>query len=525
MRKFSEIKAIIYCRVSDPKQASIRGDGLRSQERTCRDYAERMGYEVVAVFTDTMTGSTVKRPGLEEMISFVRKHKKDIVVIIDHQSRLNREMYDYLRLRKKLKELGGILEYPTMKFEETAAGQLMENMVAVTSQYQRQQNAEQTLSRMKARMLNGYAVFQAPTGYEYREDLGPGKILAPVEPLASVVREALEGFAWGTLETQADVVRFLQENPLFPRDRYGNVRHQRVSDMLRQPLYAGYVEAPKWDISLRPAKHKALVSFETWMRIQEKLDGKIKVPRKKNIAQDFPLRGHVVCADCGTPLTSCWSKGMGGRYAYYLCPKRGCESYGKSTRKEKLEGEFEELLKSVEPGEGLFQLASAMFADMWAYRVSQAQAHKKALSAKILKVEKDIAQYTKQILNVRSEGAIQALDTQISQLHAEKLLIQEKMATSGAPVRSFDDALRTALLFLGNPWKLWASGQLSDRQTVLKLVFPQRLEYARNSGLRTPILSLPFKLLADISGGESKMARPAGFEPAASASGGQRSIH
>ncbi|MCB9982124.1 MAG: recombinase family protein [Rhodospirillales bacterium] len=512
MKTDSQKLAVIYCRVSDPKQASIRGDGLHSQERTCRDYALRNNYEVIEVFTDTQTGGDMKRPGLVALRAYLKKHK-GLIVIVDHTSRLSRDLLDYLLLREELRNRGVKLECPSMPLTDTAAAQLMDKLVATFSDYHRHQNAEQTLSRMKARMLNGYSVFQAPIGYEYRDDIGPGKILAPVEPLATIIRQALEGFAWGTLETQADVVRFLESQPHFPKDRYGRVRHQRVTDILRQPLYAGYLEHKKWDISLRPAQHKEIVSFETWMRVQEKLDGKIKVPRKKNIAEDFPLRGHVVCADCGTPLTSCWSKGMGGRYAYYLCPKRGCESYGKSTRREILEGEFEELLKTVQPSEGLFKLASAMFADIWAYRLTQAQAGKKALAAKLLQVEKDITQYTKQILNVRSEGAIQALDTQIDQLHAEKILIQEKMAKSGEPARSFDDALRTALLFLGNPWKLWSSGQLSDRQTVLKLVFPQRLEYVRNSGLRTPILSLPFKLLADISGGENKMARPRGFEP------------
>jgi DNA invertase Pin-like site-specific DNA recombinase len=42
MTKDAIQKAIIYCRVSDAKQKT-RGDGLGSQETTCRLYAERMG--------------------------------------------------------------------------------------------------------------------------------------------------------------------------------------------------------------------------------------------------------------------------------------------------------------------------------------------------------------------------------------------------------------------------------------------------------------------------------------------------
>ena len=49
---------------------------------------------------------------------------------------------------------------------------------------------------------------------------------------------------------------------------------------------------------------------------------------------------------------------------------------------------------------------------------------------------------------------------------------------------------------------------------MLKLVFLERLPYDRKSGFRTAETTLPFKALEYISGGESKMARPAGLEPA-----------
>ncbi len=58
------------------------------------------------------------------------------------------------------------------------------------------------------------------------------------------------------------------------------------------------------------------------------------------------------CADCGTPLTACWSKSRtGAKHPYFHCPKRGCENYGKSIRLDKIEGEFEALLQSVQPNE------------------------------------------------------------------------------------------------------------------------------------------------------------------------------
>jgi site-specific DNA recombinase len=47
---------------------------------------------------------------------------------------------------------------------------------------------------------------------------------------------------------------------------------------------------------------------------------------------------------------------------------------------------------------------------------------------------------------------------------------------------------------------------------VLKLAFAERLAYTRNEGFRTAVPALPFKVLADMESGKSKMARPERFE-------------
>lgn len=64
--------AIIYCRISSLKQASA-GDGLNSQEHRCRQYAAQKGYEVEAVFPDSITGGGdyLKRPGMVALLSYL----------------------------------------------------------------------------------------------------------------------------------------------------------------------------------------------------------------------------------------------------------------------------------------------------------------------------------------------------------------------------------------------------------------------------------------------------------------------
>jgi site-specific DNA recombinase len=389
----------------------------------------------------------------------------------------------------------------------------VENIHATFAQHFRQKNAEQTTRRMRARVMNGYWPFQAPVGYEYHSVKDRGRMLRRKEPEASVVREALEGFADGRFDTQADVMRFLQDHPLFPKDRSGIVRNQRVSILLRNPVYAGYIEVPKWNIALREGQHEGLISFQAFRRIQDKLEGKTTAPRRRNINEDFPLRGYVLCADCGTPLTACWSKGRISRHPYYLCPKRGCDSYGKSIRRERIESEFATLLQSAQPSEKLFTVAERMLRKWWDGLLANGEDQKRALAAQLGKIERDVEKLLERILDVSEPRVLAAFEDRVRRLEDEKIVLRERMAKGSRPASNYDQTLRTALAFLANPWNLWRSGCFEERRTVLKLMFAERLRYARNEGFRTANLTLPFKVLGALKPGENKMARPKGFEP------------
>ena len=168
---------------------------------------------------------------------------------------------------------------------------------------------------MRSRILNGYWPFHAPVGFRHQASRGRGKILVPDEPLASIVREGLEGYASGRFQSQAEVQRFFEGHPASPKDGKGKVRSQLVTDILTRVTYAGYVEAPSWGISRREGQHEGLITLTTFHKIQERRAGVAKTPKRKDISEDFLLRGFVECGDCGSPLRGSWSRGRhGGRY-------------------------------------------------------------------------------------------------------------------------------------------------------------------------------------------------------------------
>ncbi|MGA0542951.1 hypothetical protein ACO2Q5_20320 [Neotabrizicola sp. VNH66] len=123
-----------------------------------------------------------------------------------------------------------------------------------------------------------------------------------------------------------------------------------------------------------------------------------------------------------------------------------------------------------------------------------------------------MAQLLERILDASLPSVIAAYEKKISRLEDEKLLIREKMATATRPASSLDKTPRTALDFLANPWKLWKSDRLEDKQTVLKLAFADRPRHTRKRGFRTADLSMPFKILTQVSGAKSLVAEGMGLK-------------
>ncbi len=108
--KHDDKRAVIYCRVSTTEQAK-EGNSLITQERACREYAERTGYTVTKVFVDSgESAKTADRPELKEMLSFCSKAAKNNIsaVIVYKLDRLARNTNGHSHIRVTLKHGGTV---------------------------------------------------------------------------------------------------------------------------------------------------------------------------------------------------------------------------------------------------------------------------------------------------------------------------------------------------------------------------------------------------------------------------------
>ena len=306
MSETEPIPAVIYCRVSTEKQAK-EGHGLESQESRCRDHAEAKGYQVEAVFPDDISGGVdfMERPGMCALLSFIDAQlHKSFVVIFDDLKRFARDTRFHLDLRDAFRARGAQVECLNYQFGETPEDEFAETIHAAQGKLERLQTRRQTIQKMKARISAGYWCSVPPRGYKFEKTKEHGKLLVRDEPLASIVTEAIEGYASGRFQGRVEVKCFLEQQPEFPKTRHGEVTHQQTYRILTNPLYAGHLTLEKWNLHLVPEKHEALVSFDTYRRVQDRLNGTAYAPARKDLSEDFPLRGFITCACCEKPMTA-----------------------------------------------------------------------------------------------------------------------------------------------------------------------------------------------------------------------------
>ncbi|MBO9466727.1 recombinase family protein [Tropicibacter sp. R15_0] len=503
-QKNSPDKAVIYCRVSSRAQET-EGHGLTGQETRCREYASSKGYDVVAVFPDTISGGLdfMKRPGMVALLSFLEAQPDEkFVVIFDDPKRFARSTRFHLDLREALRKRGASIECLNFKFEEDSPeGEFIETIIAAQGELERKQNGRQVGQKMKARMQNGFWIHNPPIGYRYETHPGRGKVLVPNPPFDSIIREAFHGFASGRFQTQAEVMRFFESFPDFPRNKHGQIKQQRVTDILTQPVYTGHICSETYGIKWLKAQHEPLISLETFEKVQERRDGAAYAPKRKNIGDEFALRGIAVCGGCNVPLRSSLARGkMGKRYPYYLCQTKTCDHYGKSIRRDVLEGEVGKLIKDLQPSPGLIALARAMFRKAWDARDAQAKTIRAAATRQIKAIEKETATLLNRIMGATNTQVIAAYETKLAEMEKEKAILAEKRDNQIVPTGTFEEKLEPLLLFLSNPLKLWDSGSVFARRAVLKLAFADRITYDRINGPRTPEMSFLFKALSGLSG-------------------------
>jgi site-specific DNA recombinase len=137
------VKVAIYCRVSTEEQDADK------QEDACKEYCNKVGYEIYKVYKDVISGSVTSRPEFNILIEDMRHYKFDCVMVTK-LDRLGRSLQHLLTLFEEFKGKGVNFIAITQNIDTTtAAGKLQMQIMGAFAEFERNIIRERTIEGMK----------------------------------------------------------------------------------------------------------------------------------------------------------------------------------------------------------------------------------------------------------------------------------------------------------------------------------------------------------------------------------------
>lgn len=484
-----EVRALIYCRVSSDRQAS-EGHGLESQEQRCISFVEQRGYTLEKVFKDAASGGGgyTSRPGQVALLQTIDKfpHRK-FVVIVDDISRIARDVRGHFELRAILRAQDVPIESPNYEFNDTDEGEVMETVMASFSQYHRKSNRRQVIQKMKARLEKGYWTFGSKKGYDMLKNPTHGKLAVPNNEGLKMLKPAFERFADGTLVRKIDVCRFLVDCGFWKKQRPDKYIDKLVGFM-KDPFYCGDIVYPQWEISRRAGQHEGIISIETYDRMQVRLRKENAGARiRVDISPEFPLRGLLICSECGRHLTGAWTKGHSRKYAYYYCQYRECPIYSKMLKRDSVQDDFHALLERNCLKKEVADLVTLVFDRVWDQEVQSLKQREAADENEARQMKEKVCGLSNLLLGAgnKSEAIQRVFESQLEETAVRLQQLEHQIAHRRDLAIPYRTALEKATGMLRKPVSIWDSVDTLEKHRLFFFLFETKLAYAKETGYRT----------------------------------------
>ncbi len=491
-------KALIYCRVSSERQVN-EGHGLDSQEARCMRRAAELGLEVDHVFRDEgVSGRLFDRPAMHKLIGYIDEHPiNNFVVIFDDLSRFARDVRAHIKLRREFDSRGVQLNCLNLNLEDTEEGELVEYMMASVHQYDVKKNRRQVLQKMGARLEAGYWPFASKKGYTTTAVTGHGKMQIRNHE-GDVLAEAMEGFASGLYTRKIDVVRFLMSTGFWTKQR-AEKYITKITEILKDPFYAGYIEYPAWDVERVKGKHEGIISLETFELIQKRLSKTDFNKRVRiDISPDFPLRGLIIHDECKGHITSgYYPNGKGSRYRKYVCHTKNCPTYNKPFTADIVEERFDAVLKGGALKKEIDAVVKEMFNRVWKDEVGKLQRGEDSLEQQKRAHENKLAGLTDLLLKAKTDPVKKNLEKQIED-EASELERITNQSISGVDLQiPYQTALVKVTLLLKKPDVAWKKLNIHEKHGLFFFLFQEKLSYSITEGYQTQEIPYSARLFSD----------------------------
>ena len=309
----------------------------------------------------------------------------------------------------------------------------------------------------------------APKGY-LNARTSEGKATLTPDPLTSpIIQKIFRDYGTG-LYSLEDVRRKYSKKLKISRNG--------LSCVLKNPTYMGKIlirATKKEDEMLVEGLHPALIDPETFERVQLILKGKYtpQFRTMTEIDEALPLRGFLMCPECGKTLTGSGSKGRAGRntYFYYHCT-RYCNVRHKARDVNAL---FEELLSEMSIEEDQQSVYKSILAERFSEQYEDKQTSISSLHReqdnlyKRLEMAED--SFFEQKIDAPTFNSMKArIDGRLAEIKMELKEIQHKE-------RYFEKHLNEGIGFLKGIDTTYREASTEIKRKIIKTLFCEKLVY------------------------------------------------
>lgn len=478
LKTINNKRAVVYCRVSTKEQVDD-GNSLVTQEKSCKEYALKNGYEIAKIFVERgESAKTANRTELQKMLAYCSNRKNPVSVIIVYKiDRLSRNTYDYGSLKVYFKKYGIAIKSVSENLENTPTGNLMETMLSGFAQFDNDVRAERCSGGMREAVREGRWVWLGPVGYKMTRVLGKATITQ--NEMAPLILKAFEMLSLGIYPVDEVLRVMTKEGLVFPSGK--KIGKTYFHKIIRNKLYCGIME--KFG-EVHKGKFEPIITENLFNQVQRVLKNNgHKTTQYKTDNPDFPLRKFVKNEN-GISLTGYWAKGRSEKYPYYRFisgdnhkkdefTKKYCEfldKYSFNTRTlEKLKTKLKEHLKKATGSE----TRDAQKMDERLVEIKQIQ------SSLIQK-------------NVKGIINDELLKEQLAMLEKEIFDIQSSLISFRKTELNPDELIAFAEEFLLNPSAVWKKSDLETQTKLQRFEFPQGVVFS-NGIFRTAKVACVFK--------------------------------
>lgn len=478
-------EAVVYLRVSTPRQlhtaADVDQDGnsIATQRVETLRKVREMGASVVREFIEPgQSAQTIsKRAEFKKMLRFIDEHPQVKYVVIYMRSRVFRNFTDAAITKRELLAKGVRLISAKEEFGDGYMADAMEAITDVMNEVQVRMNGEDVKVKMAHKVEQGGSIGVAKLGYlNVRKDFS-GRFVNTIEidpERAPLVAWAFEQYATGQYSI-AQLTTLMEEQGLTMRASPSRperpVNKSSLAAMLRNPYYTGVM---RYKGQLFVGRHQAIISKETFLKVQEILDMRNRDGDRDTIHFHY-LKGLLACGQCidegrRSRLVYSQSKGNGGTYTYYICSARTrvlCGTTG--FRVELLEDEVAKTMAAERLDAKTIDDLTALIAESVDALLAAENETKAGLTRKLKQLEAQ----EERLIDLATNGtfSIPKLRAKLEETTLQKGLVQEKLARTTDRLRYGAETALTYLQLLRNPGELYRNAPDNVRRDLIEAFF------------------------------------------------------